>query len=154
MGTVAISTRIHINCSPEVLFACISDPALDARWRKEVQRCDVFSPTLCGAEHVQYSYLTKKMPHYAQRFVCTCFEPNHRVVFETVPGSAFPQRSERVATANGVQGVAFVYHLEFDSGIVSEALGFSLPQFLIRWAAKRDAQRYLKVLKAHLENRV
>ncbi len=94
------------------------------------------------------------MPHYAQRFVCTCFESNHRVVFETVPGSAFPQRSERVATANGVQGVAFVYHLEFDSGIVSEALGFSLPQFLIRWAAKRDAQRYLKVLKAHLENGV
>jgi len=151
MSRIVLSAKVRINCSEAVLFACVSNPVMDAHWRKEIQRCDVSVPCAAGVEYVQYSNLSKRLSIFAQRFVCTHFEPHKGVVFETMPQALFYQRSERNVRRKDEGCVEFDYRLEFDSAIAAAALGFPLPLFLIRWAAQRDAHQYLKALKVHLE---
>ena len=82
---------------------------------------------------------------------CVLFEPQRRIIFETSMDARFFLRSDRQVSVIGQNETVLMYNLSFDSGIVTHALGFALPGFLVRMKAKADQKKYLHKLKKILE---
>jgi len=143
-----------MNREASTVFQFFADPANDPLWRSEINRVVVHGTLQRGVKISEYSKLSGKLPDHLLHFECVDFAENAAIIFETVPGSAFYQRSERntEALSNGTTRVC--YKVSFDRSIVKFALGITLPQFVITWKARNDGRKYLRKLRSALETSI
>lgn len=144
--------RILVKRNLDTTFDFFANPANDPLWRKEINRSTLSGALLKGARVEAFSYLSKKAPDHLQELVCVAFEKNSLAVFETPLNAPFYLRSQREVLKINDTTTELVYSIQFSLNIVSFALGFALPKFIVSMKANSDLKKYLKRLKEHLEN--
>ncbi len=144
-----------INREPRVVFAYLSDYTKDHFWRKEINETEVNpSEMKVGANILESSFLSGKVPRYQSALTCTDYIPNQAVTIETVAAAPFWARSIRGVILVSENKTEVTYSIQFDMAIVKHGLGFQLPKFLVQFYTKATMKKYLKVLKHILENQI
>jgi len=148
---VHVRHQINVGSSPLAASTFFFNPENDFLWREEINRSIIKGALALGVIVSEYSHLSKRQPDFKQELTCVQFEAPRKIVFETSGKASFFLRSEREAIAINENETTLIYDLKFDSGIVKFALGFALPEFLIKIKAKSDQKQYLRNLKKILE---
>lgn len=149
---ITTSGTIIINKKVEYVFDFFANPGNDNLWRTEINKSIVEGKFQLGVTISEYSFLSKKVPNNLIELKCVQFDKNKLVIFETPDNSRFHIRSQRQVKAISESTTEIIYTLDFDIGLVKYALGFTLPKFIISFKAASDLKKYLRQLKAKLEN--
>jgi hypothetical protein len=148
---IKASGRILVNRNLEPAFDFFANPANDPLWRKEINRSILLGTLERGARVEAFSYLSKRAPNHLQELVCVAFQDKSLAVFETPDNAPFYLRSEREVRKIDDTTTELLYSIQFSLNIVSFALGFALPKFIVSIKTNSDLRKYLKQLKVHLE---
>lgn len=151
--TVSATGKILIAKEVQTVFDFFANPANDSLWRKEINRSIIQGRLETGVAVLEYSHLSKRAPNHLLELKCTAYDKNKLAVFETETHASFKLISKREVNVVTKGVTEVVYTLDFDPGIVKMALGFGLPEFIVRWKAGKDMKTYLKELKKKLEER-
>lgn len=151
-ATIKITGTILIEKDCETVFNYIANLENDSSWRKEINSTSLSSKPQLNAVAIEDSYLSKRVPSNCLTLVCTEYIQNHKVVYKTPVDSPFFLESIRQVEAVSSNKTNLIYSVEFDTAIAKFGLGFSLPKFLIRFAAQRDMAAYLNKLNQLLKN--
>jgi hypothetical protein len=151
--SVEICGAITISKDQKEVFEFVSNLENDYLWRKEINCTKMSSNPRLNAMATEDSYLSKRVPHFLMDLICTEYTDHCKIIYQTVPHANFFLRSIREVRAASQKSTTVIYLLTFDKNIVKHGLGFSLPIFVIRMAAKRNLKRYLCKLKEVLERR-
>ena len=153
MNTIETSATIHINCQPAKVFAYTAELGNDSAWRSEIN-ATISLHEREGLHHIveEDAFLSKKLPHYLTRFICTVYIQDRKIIYQLVPGSRFFMCNCREVKALAPQQTLLRYSLKFDGGIVRHALGIGLPAIVIRCVTRLSMRKYLKKLKLLLES--
>lgn len=148
---INVEGSIIIKKDLKTVFDFIANLENDKKWRKEIN-----STTMTGKPGINVlakedSFLSKRTPNHILNLVCTVYDEHKKVVYETLPDSAFYLNSDRQVLLITAQETQVVYNLTFDKSIVKQALGFSLPTFIVKSVAKADMKKYLTQLKTVIE---
>lgn len=145
-GNHIIATGIaQLSCETDALFNYVADLGNDKNWRSEIVRTDTNGRPALNSVVIEHTFLSKQLPDHINTLICRQFIDNQRIVYETEPTAAFYLKSDRKVEPIG-SGARFTYVVTFDTGIVKQALGFSLPKWLIAWKTKTDMKKYLSKL--------
>jgi hypothetical protein len=143
----AVESTIHINRTPQDIFAFVSDYERDPRWRSEVVEMSYQSPgpTDIGRLALEKS---KVFGRWLETLTeVTEYEPNTKIVSRSISGPT-PVISYRFVTPDGT-GTRFTYRLEVD---ISKEWFFRLLRPVVVPLYKKTIESYLKRLKQILES--
>lgn len=146
------SGKILIDRNIEVVFDFFSNPRNDRFWRTEINKCSLDGPLQSGVTVSEYSNLSRKASNNLLELKCIQFEKNNTAVFETTADSRFYLKSQRTVRSVSEELTEIMYKIDFDKSIVKFAIGFSLPDFIVRLKAGKDVRKYLQQLKKRLES--
>ncbi|WP_256006740.1 SRPBCC family protein [Pedobacter deserti] len=132
-------------------FEFIADLRNDWRWRTEVRTTVLDGEVRLGAVAVEASYLSKKMPAYLRKLVCSSYTPGQTVAYQTEPANLHYLKTTRWAVSHGPNLSQLTYRLEFDPSIVRFSLGYPVPRLIIHYVTRRAMKAYLRNLKRILE---
>lgn len=151
---IYLSSSIQIRKNTSDVFNFISDVRNDKLWRSEIIKTEIDTfPLLNNSSIIEYTKLSKKQPNHPLVFQIISLQPNKLFQMETIEGSPFWEVSQREVEYlnNGV--TQFTYCVNFDAKILKFALGFYLPQFILRHYLKSVTKQYLRKLKNVLEEK-
>ena len=150
--TLDITATLLVQKDPQTVFAYIADLRLDKNWRKEIKETVYTNPgPALGNMAIEESYLSKKVPAYKAALQCITYTPGKSIVYQSLPENAFYlQNTRRVEEISG-QATKITYKLTFDVALVKYAIGFTLPNFLIKFYTQKTMRVYLQKLKHILE---
>lgn len=147
-GMVCIRAAVNIRKPAAEVFACFGNLLLDKQWRKEIRRCEQME----GGMVRQFSYLSAREPAFCQDYQ---IEKNDFDAFELIARSVSESRhfqdSFRKVEAISPEYSRAFYAINFDRAILKTALGFDIPDFLLRFQMNRVCRKYLKELRKNLE---
>jgi len=148
---IKITRTIVVNKNAATVFNFFANPSNDSLWRTEINQSLLNGPLAVGARVAEYSFLSKKAPNNLVELACIEYAKDSLAVFETPENAPFYLRSRRQVTAVADEATALHYSIEFDAALVTFAVGFPLPRFIISFKANSDMKKYLKQLKVQLE---
>ena len=151
---IDITDMITIYKDSKTVFDYISNLENDKFWRKEINSTTMSTKPQLNALAVESSFLSKRVPGNILNLICTEFSENKKIVYQTLPDSKFFIKSIREVEAISQNESRVIYSITFDKSIAKHGLGFSLPSFIIKWAANNDMKKYLAKLKTILEKKV
>jgi hypothetical protein len=134
------------------VFDFFANPSNDKLWRTEINQSTLDGTLQLGVIVSERSYLSKKASDHLIEMKCVQFDKNEIAIFETPDNAQFYEKSQRQVKAISDNITEITYTLEFDLQIVTYALGFPLPRFIVSLKASSDMKKYLRQLKKHLEN--
>jgi hypothetical protein len=149
---IKTSATIIVNKKVESVFDFFANPSNDHLWRTEINKSTLNGTLQVGVTVSEYSYLSKKVPNNLVELTCVELVKNKLAIFETHHNAQFYIRSQRQVKAISEHLTEVIYTLDFDIGLVKYALGFALPKFIVSFKADSDIKKYLRQLKAKLEN--
>lgn len=149
---IQVSGTVLINRSAGIVFDFLANPCNDRLWRTEINRSILDGYPGLGVSVSEYSNLSKKAPDHLLQLKCVEFDRNRSAVFKTPDHAAFYLKSQRLVNAVSATQTEVFYKLDFDKKIVKQAIGFSLPKFIVAYKARSDMKKYLLQLKHQLEN--
>jgi hypothetical protein len=150
---ITIESSILIQRDPITVFNYVSDLRLDKHWRKEINETTLVSPALgLGSRVVESSFLSKRVPANEITLTCSVYSEGEKIVYQSVPESAFNLMNSRSVTVTSPGITRFTYLISFDAAIVKFGLGFQLPRFLVMFYTRKTMGRYLAKLKTILES--
>ena len=144
-----VESTIHINRTPQEIFAFVSDYERDPRWRSEVVEMSYQSPgpTDIGRLALEKSKVFGRWLETLTQV--TEYEPDTKIVSRSISGPT-PVISYRFVTPDGA-GTRFTYRLEVD---ISKEWFFRLLRPVMVPLYKKTIEAYLKRLKQILESEV
>ena len=151
-AVIDLSATVIIRQNVPAVFRYISNLSLDKTWRKEIIRTIVKGPFFgLNSIAVEHACLSKKVADHQTSFVCTTYTANRLIAYESLPENRYWQQAIRQVeqTLNG--HTRLVYTLRFDASLVTYALGFWLPRFLVTYYTKTTMKKYLRNVKHILE---
>jgi hypothetical protein len=143
---------ILVNKTVESVFDFFANPSNDNLWRTEINEVTLGGPLQLGVTISEHAYLSKSVPNNLTALKCVLFDKNNLAIFETQENAPFYMKSQRQVKAISDHTTEIVYTLDFDMGLVKYALGIALPKFIVSFKADSDLKKYLRQLKAKLEN--
>src|SRR4051794_39559219 len=147
MAAMAGATRtVHIDRPPETVFAVLSDPANEPKWRAHVRRFEPDGPLAVGTVVRQTVGGGPGGRPIRADFRLTAFDPPERYAFEVVTGPVRPVGEYRLAAADGGTDLTFTLAAEL-RGIRRVLLGSAVQRSMD--GEMRDLDR----LKALVEGR-
>jgi hypothetical protein len=148
---ITVTDFVIISTDYKAVFEYIANLENDKFWRNEINSTKMTSRPKLNALAIESSYLSKRVPNHILQLVCTDFQENSRIIYQTVPESAFYLKSIREVEAISSTQTKVTYTIAFDKSVVKYGLGFSLPTFLVKFVAKSDMVKYLRQLKKNIE---
>jgi hypothetical protein len=143
----AVESIVHINRTPQDVFAFVSDYEHDPRWRSEVVEMTYQNPGPIGMGRLAL----EKSKVFGRRLETltevTEYEPGMKIVSRSISGPT-PVISYRWVTPDGT-GTRFTYRLEVD---LSKVWFFRLLRPVLMPLYKKTVGTYLMQLKQILEN--
>ena len=149
---VAVHGTIEIHCKIDDVFLFVSDMRNDTVWRKEVTSTHCNGPIKKDIVLVQKSRLSKNVDDYASEFICTEFEYNKTVTYETTGNNQAWQKNQRKFTSTEDGNTVVFYDVEFERKMAQIGTGINLPRFIVRKFTKHILRKYLRKLKLTMEN--
>jgi hypothetical protein len=143
---------ILVNKDIDSAFDFFANPGNDNLWRKEINKSILNGTLQSGTTVSEYSYLSKKASNNLIELKCIQYDKNNVAIFKTADNAQFHLRSQRQVKAISANQTELIYTLDFDFDLVKFVLGFSLPKFIVSYKANSDMKKYLRQLKAKLEN--
>ena len=92
---LSIQACITINKNITPVFSFYANPSNDKLWRTEINESILNGNLQKGVEVTEYSMLSKKASNNLMELVCTEYQENKLVIFETKPNAPFYLKSER-----------------------------------------------------------
>lgn len=148
---IKVNGSINIPADLKKVFDFVANLENDQYWRKEINNTNMTGAPGIDAIACEDSFLSKRVPSHTLTLICTVYRENRQVVYQTIPVSTFYLKTDRQVEFISANETRVLYHIQFDKDIVKHALGFSLPTFLIKMAAKAAMKKYLRKLKEVLE---
>lgn len=145
--------RILIMADHRSVFEYISDLRNDRYWRTEVNSTSMEGAPGIGTVAVESSFLSRRVPEYVAKLVCTDYIPLAKVIYETLPGNVHYLKSSRSVAKLENNVVEITYRLEFSSSLAVHGLGFPIPAFIISIVTKQAMKKYMKLLKNKIESK-
>jgi len=143
----AVESTIHINRTPQDIFAFVSDYERDPSWRSEVVEMSYQSPGPTGIGRLALEK-SKVFGRWLETLTeVTEYEPDTKIVSRSISGLT-PVISYRFVTPDGA-GTRFTYRLEVD---ISKEWFFRLLRPVVMPLYKKTIESYLKRLKQILES--
>ena len=141
---ITVNVAMTVNCSPEKVFAFISDFANNPKWQNGMQKCTITSPPPLGVGST-YDQEAKFLGRpILSSFKVIAYEPG-RMVKATTVASSFPITFTRRVEPKG-DGTLVTAVIEGDaSGF------FRMAEPLMRWIVNRSIQGDYARLKEVLE---
>jgi predicted nucleic-acid-binding protein len=148
---IKVSNSITIFKDSETVFNFVADLQNDKAWRQEINATIMSGKTQIDVIATEDSFLSKKVPNYISKLLCTEYIAGKKIIYETLPENIFFLKSVRTIISVNANETTFNYTIEFDKSIVKHGLGFNLPTFLVTFVANTDMKKYLAKLKSILE---
>ena len=154
MKKIELTHSIIISQDYKTVFEYVANYAHDALWRKEINRVEIDTAQVGkGTQIKEESLLSKKVPNHINLLQCTDFQEYKAITSETTNQSMFWVKNTRAVEPLGTNQTKLTYYIAFDTAIVKNGIGFSLPTFILHFYTKQTMKKYLKVLKKILENK-
>lgn len=147
---ITIERSVVINVPVERAFAYAADFLHDPEWRAEVNTMTVDGPRRIGAVYTENSHLGLQR-HWVTLTQLTVWEPNVRVVAETLPSSPYYLRSERHFEPLSAGRTRMTYLLEYEPAMANAVFGFTVPPVLVEVAYSAIMTSYLARLRLLLQ---
>lgn len=145
---VRIRAWVQIRKDATSVFAFFGDMLRDPEWRNEIRSCDKPAANLIR----QFSYLSPRQPAFRQDYNIEVYDAGKmELLARAIPGSPHFQDSFRKVEALSDSTCRAIYEISFNRAILKTALGFDLPDFLLRFQMNRVCRKYLKAMRILLE---
>ena len=147
---VTVNRSVNINKPIKNVFDYIADGRNDPNWRDEVNEMILEGEVAVGGFQLERSKLGKHK-NYETPTDITVLDYPHKIVLETPKDYRLWLRSTRICESIDESTTRFSYELSFDKTMIKETAGISLPNFLVKFLYTLTVKKYLRQLKAILE---
>lgn len=152
LNMVHQKVKITIEANHQFVFNYVADLRNDILWRREINWVLLADNFNVGAIAVECSFLSKRVPKYIQELKCITYAAYSEVIYQTLNENKYYLNTSRKVTKLTANTTEFSYQLIFDPSIACHGLGFKIPTFIISLVTRRTMRKYMKLLKARIED--
>jgi hypothetical protein len=150
--SISLTETISINAAPEAVFDYVSDVSNDPRWRPEVEKMELKGERKLGAVIIEHITIYRFFRIVTPTEIRVLDRP-HTFTVETPPSHPTWVQCVRTVAPAGGNASLFSVKLSFTLDNIRQISPFTPPAGLVRLWYQPRMRRYMKNIKAILENK-